>query len=97
MGPESDRSTRRGTASGCQRTALPLFSQSPPDGRLLPLVVPADGSGEYWLPLADPTLQLGIGDWSPDGTRLVFDAWDDTDASRKGIYTLSVDGTISFG
>jgi Tol biopolymer transport system component len=62
------------------------------NGRLLPLVLPADGSGEYWLPVVDPTLQLGGGDWSPDGTRLLVEAWDDTDASRRGIYSLSLDG-----
>ena len=63
-----------------------------PDGRLLPLFVQADGSGERFLQIKDPTLQLGVTDWSPDGSRLVFDAWDDTDASRKGLYTMSRDG-----
>jgi Tol biopolymer transport system component len=63
-----------------------------PDGRLLPLLVAADGSGEQFIQVADQTLQLGIGDWSPDGARIVFDAWDDTDASRKGLYTMSRDG-----
>ena len=63
-----------------------------PDGRLLPLLVAADGSGEEFIQVADQTLQLGIGDWSPDSARLVFDAWDDTDASRKGLYTMSRDG-----
>ena len=78
---------------GLSQDGTSLFSPAPgPDGRLLPLVVAADGSGEYWLPLADPTLQLGIGDWSPDGSRLVFDAWDDADASRKGLYSVSLEG-----
>ena len=63
-----------------------------PDGRLLPLFVQADGSGERFLQIKDPNLQLGVTDWSPDGSRLVFDAWDDTDASRKGLYTMSRDG-----
>lgn len=78
---------------GLSKDGTALFSPAPaPDGRLLPLVVAADGPGEYWFPLADPTLQLGIGDWSPDGSRLVFDAWDDTDTSRKGLYTVSLEG-----
>jgi Tol biopolymer transport system component len=63
-----------------------------PDGRLLPLLVAADGSGERFLQLKDPTLQLGGGDWSPDGARLVLDGWDDTDTSRKGLYIISRDG-----
>ena len=63
-----------------------------PDGRLLPLLVQVDGSGERFLQIKDPTLQLGVADWSPDGSRLVFDAWDDTDVSRKGLYTTSRDG-----
>src|SRR6266536_6610816 len=64
-----------------------------PDGRLLPLLVATDGSGEGFLALNDPTLQMGVTDWSPDGARLVFEAWDDTDQSRKGIYTVSRSGS----
>ena len=63
-----------------------------PDGRLLPLFVAVDGSGERFLQIKDPTLQLGIGDWSPDSARLVVDGWDATDTSRKGLYTVSRDG-----
>ena len=71
-----------------------FFSPLPaPDGRLAPLILPTDGSGEVWLPVTDPTLNFGIGDWSPDGTRLVLDAWDDTDATRKGLYTVALDGS----
>jgi len=62
------------------------------DGRLLPLLMHADGSGAWIMPLADPTLQLGIGDWSPTGERLVFDGWDATDPSRDGLYLVSTDG-----
>lgn len=64
-----------------------------PDGRILPLIVQADGSSEHLLEISDPSLQLGVGDWSPDSTHLVLDGWDDTDGSREGLYTVSVDGS----
>jgi Tol biopolymer transport system component len=44
--------------------------------------------------VSDPTLTLGCSIWSPDGNRLAYEAWDDTDTSRNGIYTTSaVDGS----
>jgi Tol biopolymer transport system component len=39
------------------------------------------------LHLNDPTLNLVPQAWSPDGTRIAFDGWDDADTSRTGIYT----------
>jgi Tol biopolymer transport system component len=43
---------------------------------------------------SDPTLILGCAIWSPDGSRLAYEAWDETDPSRNGIYTTSaVDGS----
>jgi Tol biopolymer transport system component len=64
-----------------------------PDGRILPLIVRTDGSDEHLLAISDPNLQLGVGDWSPDGTHLVLDGWDKSDGSREGLYTVSVDGS----
>ena len=29
--------------------------------------------------------------WSPDGTRIAFEGWDDTDPARNGIYTARAD------
>jgi Tol biopolymer transport system component len=39
--------------------------------------------------LPDPTLNLGCPIWSPDGNRLAYEGWDDTDPTRNGIYTLN--------
>ncbi len=36
--------------------------------------------------LTDPTLNLVPQTWSPDGTSIAFDGWDDSDPSRTGIY-----------
>jgi Tol biopolymer transport system component len=38
--------------------------------------------------LPDPTLNLGCPIWSPDGGRLAYEGWDDSDPTRNGIYTL---------
>jgi WD40 repeat protein len=58
-----------------------------PDGRLTTAIFESDGTGFTVLPLPDPTLQLGCGAWSIDGTRIASDGWDDTDPSRVGIYS----------
>lgn len=39
------------------------------------------------IPLTDPTLNLVPQAWSPDGSRIAFEGWDDADPSRTGIYT----------
>ena len=71
-------------------TAVPR----PDDGRIGPVSFNVDGSGNAMLPLSDPTLQLGAGVWSPDGSEFLVGGWDDTDPSRAGLYTIgSVDGS----
>jgi hypothetical protein len=63
------------------------------DGRLTTSVFDVDGSGYAVLSIDDPTLQLGYGAWSPDGTRFVTGGWDETRDGRKGLYTRrSADG-----
>jgi len=61
-----------------------------PDGlaasRLIPATVNPDGTNYVVHRIGPPTLNLGFGGWSPDGTKTVFEAWDDTDPSRTGIY-----------
>jgi len=48
-----------------------------------------DFTGENFkrLPLTDPTLNLIPQAWSPDGRRIAFEGWDDSDPSRTGVYT----------
>jgi hypothetical protein len=76
------------------------LSRWSPDGGLIAIAVVSgsrvftatirpDGSGYTELPVADPTLNLGCMLWSPDGMRLVCEAWDETDATRNGIYSIS--------
>lgn len=66
------------------RFALPVPA---PDGRLTTAIFKSDGTGYTLLPLPDPTLQIGAGAWSVDGTRFASDGWDNTDPSRVGIYS----------
>jgi len=71
-------------------TAVPR----PDDGRIGPVSFDVDGSGYAMLPAPDPTLQMGAGMWSPDGSSFLVGGWDDTDPSRAGLYTIgSVDGS----
>jgi Tol biopolymer transport system component len=49
--------------------------------------IKTDGSGFESLALTDPTLNLVPQAWSPDGARISFEGWDDTDATRTGVYT----------
>ena len=46
-----------------------------------------DGTNFTLLKLNDPTLNLVPEAWSPDGTRLAFEGWDDSDPTRTGMYT----------
>jgi WD40-like Beta Propeller Repeat len=48
-----------------------------------------DLNGNHYQPLKlhDPTLNLVAQAWSPDGTRIAFEGWDDSNAARTGIYT----------
>jgi Tol biopolymer transport system component len=50
-------------------------------------VLSIDGSHFELLTLTDPTLNLVPQAWSPDGKRIAFEGWDDSDPNRTGIYT----------
>ena len=67
------------------------------DDRIASATVRRDGTRYHPLPLHDPTLNIGCttGSWSPSGTTLTCESWDDGDADRNGMYTISSrDGRI---
>jgi hypothetical protein len=45
-----------------------------------------DTSEFAFLPSSDKTLNLVPQAWSPNGTRIAFEGWDDSDPTRTGIY-----------
>ncbi|HVQ22609.1 MAG TPA: hypothetical protein VMT36_05005 [Candidatus Saccharimonadia bacterium] len=66
---------------------LSVVGQSP-QGRLFVGLVNPDGSDYVRFDSPDPTLNLGCFAWSPDGSRLACEGWDDSNAARSGIYTV---------
>jgi Tol biopolymer transport system component len=75
------------------KLAVPYLTD---DDRVGPATVNADGTGYTPFPINDPALNIGCGtgSWSPDGKRLACETWDDSNAARNGIYTISsADGT----
>jgi hypothetical protein len=71
---------------------MPVEDLSPVTGGTIGI----DGSGPVTpLHLVDPTLNLVPQAWSPDGTRIAFEGWDDdADPSRTGAYTAdAADGS----
>jgi Tol biopolymer transport system component len=63
-----------------------LMAALPSTNRVTTATVNADGSNYKALPL-DSTLNLGPGAWSPDDSRIAFEAWDDGNPSLNGLYT----------
>ena len=70
-----------------------LFSAVAPDGRVTTATVNFDGSDLFLVPLPEGTLNLGPGPFSPDGTRIAFEGFDDAHPEVTGIYIGSADGT----
>jgi Tol biopolymer transport system component len=64
------------------------------NGRLTTAIVRSDGAAKVVLqPLPGSTVNLGPGGWSPDGSLIALAGWDDTDATRRGIYVATPEGT----
>ncbi len=76
-----------------------LLRKSPADERLLVMpgadtpppvtgaTVMIDSGKVKRLARTDPTLNLVPQAWSPDGSRIAYEGWDDSDPSRTGVYT----------
>lgn len=62
--------------------------------RLVPATVHPDGTGYAVHDIGPPTVSLAPAGWSPDGNKVVFEGWDDTDPSRAGLY-VSEASTLS--
>lgn len=70
-----------------------LLTTDGQDGALTMAIVSADGADIRPLKIADATLTLGCGAWSPDGSHLALEGWDDSNPTRNGVYTVrSSDG-----
>jgi hypothetical protein len=60
------------------------------DQRITAGIIHSDGSHLQRIPLRDPTLNLGVGAWSPDGKQMALEGWDDSNAARNGVYIVGV-------
>ena len=56
------------------------------ESRVLPATVNPDGTSYAVHSIGPPTLNLGPAGWSPDGNKIVFEGWDDSDPGRNGLY-----------
>ena len=68
-----------------------LFDTRAPDGRITTATLNVDGSDRVDIRLPDGTLNLGPGPFSPDGTQIAFEGWDDAHPELTGIYIGSAD------
>ncbi len=59
-----------------------------PDKRIGTAILTPDGTVTRVLDIPDRTLNMVCTVWSPDDGRLACEAWDESDPSRDGIYTV---------
>jgi hypothetical protein len=89
-GPGDDGCCVRATRDG----ARVLFSTLAPDRRVTIATVNFDGSDRFVVRLPDGTLNLGPGPFSPDGTQIAFEGFENpANPQSKGIQIGSADGT----
>lgn len=71
-----------------------IFAAPAPDGRITTGTINADGTGFRLFELTHPTLNVACWGWTPDGTRLTCETWDETRPRRpSGVFTAdSMDG-----
>jgi Tol biopolymer transport system component len=93
-------------ANGTHVRWISDFGESPrfsPDGTKIMMALPtsggqritagiihSDGSHLQRIPLRDPTLNLGVGAWAPDGKQMALEGWDDSNPARNGVYIVGV-------
>jgi len=70
-----------------------LEAAGSPDGRGTTALTDAHGDHRRLLPLPAGTLNLVGSAWSPDGTHIAADGWDDTHPHRNGLYLEGGDGS----
>ena len=70
-----------------------LFATLAPDNRVTTATINFDGSDKFVIPLPAGTLGLASGPFSPDGTQIAFEGFDEAHPEVNGIYIGSPDGT----
>ena len=74
----------RWSKSGTQIAVMTVLA----DKRIGTAIIAPDGTVLRVLEIPDVTLNVSCTVWSRDDARLACEAWDDTDSSRNGIYTV---------
>jgi Tol biopolymer transport system component len=69
-----------------------VFAGGGTGDRLTATTMNFDGTDRVVIQLPSGTLNLGAGPFSPDGTRIAFEGFDDADPSQNGIYLGSANG-----
>jgi hypothetical protein len=93
--PDGDELVDLGIVASCaewfpdgRRILITNDAERGPGTPLRPAVVEPDGSGLQRLDAAETRLELGCGEVSPDGSRLVLEGFDERDDTVNGIFTV---------